>query len=52
MSTDPIAYSLAALDKQNGKVSDKQLNSKVFLLSDIWIRPNGWSVRYWTVKSR
>ena len=30
MSTDPIAYSLAALDKQNGKVSDKQLNSKVF----------------------
>lgn len=30
MSTDPIAYSLAALDRQNGKVSDKQLNSKVF----------------------
>jgi cobaltochelatase CobN len=30
MSADPIAYSLAALDKQQGKVSDKQLKSKTF----------------------
>jgi Cobalamin biosynthesis protein CobN and related Mg-chelatases len=30
MSADPIAYSLAALDKQRGKVSDKQLKNKVF----------------------
>lgn len=30
MSADPIAYSLAALDKQRGKVSDKQLKSKPF----------------------
>ena len=30
MSADPIAYSLAALDKQRGKVTDKQLKNKVF----------------------
>ncbi|WP_298653048.1 cobaltochelatase subunit CobN [uncultured Proteiniphilum sp.] len=30
MSADPIAYSLSALDKQRGKVSEKQLNSKAF----------------------
>ena len=30
MSADPIAYSLAALDKQRGKVSDKQLKNKPF----------------------
>ncbi len=30
MSADPIAYSLAALDRQNGKVTEKQLNNKVY----------------------
>lgn len=30
MSADPIAYSLSALDKQRGKVTDKQLERKVF----------------------
>lgn len=30
MSVDPIAYSLAALDKQKGKVTDKQLKNKAF----------------------
>lgn len=30
MSADPIAYSLAALDKQRGKISDQQLRSKPF----------------------
>ena len=30
MSADPIAYSLAALDKQRGKVTDKQLKNKPF----------------------
>jgi cobaltochelatase CobN len=30
MSADPIAYSLAALDRQNGKVTEKQLKSNVF----------------------
>ena len=30
MSADPIAYSLAALDREKGKVTDKQLKSKVF----------------------
>ncbi len=30
MSADPIAYSLAALDKQREKVSDKQLKNKAF----------------------
>lgn len=30
MSADPIAYGLAALDKQRGKVTDKQLKSKPF----------------------
>lgn len=30
MSADPIAYSLAALDKQRGKITDKQLKNKVF----------------------
>ena len=30
MSTDPIAYSLASLDKQRGKVTEKQLKNKVF----------------------
>ncbi|GET45371.1 cobaltochelatase subunit CobN [Capnocytophaga felis] len=30
MGADPIAYSLAALDKQEGKVSDKELKSQVF----------------------
>lgn len=30
MSADPIAYSLSALDKQRGKVSEKQLKSKAF----------------------
>ncbi|QII72983.1 cobaltochelatase subunit CobN [Apibacter sp. B2966] len=30
MSTDPIAYSLAALDKQRGKVTEKQLKNKVY----------------------
>jgi len=30
MSADPIAYSLAALDKQRGKVTDQQLKSKTF----------------------
>lgn len=30
MSADPIAYSLAALDLLNGKVTDKQLNNKVY----------------------
>ncbi|WP_029902611.1 cobaltochelatase subunit CobN [Prevotella sp. 10(H)] len=30
MSADPIAYSLAALDKQRGKITDKQLKSKTF----------------------
>lgn len=30
MSADPIAYGLAALDKQRGKVTDKQLKNKPF----------------------
>ncbi|MDR1200273.1 MAG: cobaltochelatase subunit CobN [Tannerellaceae bacterium] len=30
MSADPIAYSLAALDKQRGKVTDQQLKNKSF----------------------
>ncbi|MDR1875997.1 MAG: cobaltochelatase subunit CobN, partial [Flavobacteriaceae bacterium] len=30
MSADPIAYSIAALDKQRGKVTEKQLKNKVF----------------------
>lgn len=30
MSVDPIAYSLAALDKQRGKVTDKQLKNKAY----------------------
>lgn len=30
MSADPIAYSLAVLDKQRGKITDKQLKNKVF----------------------
>lgn len=30
MSADPIAYSIAALDRQNGKVTDKQLKNKAF----------------------
>lgn len=30
MSADPIAYSLSALDRQRGKVTDKQLKNKVF----------------------
>ncbi|MDO4229964.1 MAG: cobaltochelatase subunit CobN, partial [Capnocytophaga sp.] len=30
MAADPIAYSIAALDKQQGKVSDEQLKSQVF----------------------
>lgn len=30
MSPDPIAYSLASLDKQRGKITDKQLQSKPF----------------------
>lgn len=30
MSADPIAYSLAALDKQRGKVTEKQLKNNVF----------------------
>lgn len=30
MSTDPIAYSLAALDKQRGKVTDVQLKNKPY----------------------
>jgi cobaltochelatase CobN len=30
MSADPIAYSLAALDRQRGKVTDKELKNKVF----------------------
>jgi cobaltochelatase CobN len=30
MSADPIAYSLANLDRLNGKVSDKQLKNKVY----------------------
>lgn len=30
MSADPIAYSLAALDRISGKVTDQQLKSKVF----------------------
>lgn len=30
MGADPIAYSLANLDKQEGKVSDKELKSQVF----------------------
>ncbi|GHT02466.1 hypothetical protein FACS189440_15890 [Bacteroidia bacterium] len=30
MSADPIAYSLANLDKLNGKTTDKQLKSKTF----------------------
>lgn len=30
MSADPIAYSLAALDRQRGKVSEKQLKNKTF----------------------
>lgn len=30
MSADPIAYSLASLDKMNGKVTDVQLKNKVF----------------------
>lgn len=30
MSADPIAYSLAALDKQRGNITDKQLKSKPF----------------------
>ncbi len=30
MSVDPIAYSLAALDKERGKVTDKQMKNKVF----------------------
>lgn len=30
MSTDPIAYSLAALDKQRGIVTEKQLKNKVY----------------------
>ncbi|MDR1226245.1 MAG: cobaltochelatase subunit CobN [Prevotellaceae bacterium] len=33
MSADPIAYSLAALDKERGKVTDKQLRSKPFFTS-------------------
>ena len=30
MSADPIAYSVAALDRESGKVTDEQLKSKVF----------------------
>lgn len=30
MSADPIAYSLAALDRQNGKVTEKQLKNNVY----------------------
>ncbi len=30
MSAEPIAYSLAALDRQKGKVTDKQLKNNVF----------------------
>lgn len=30
MAADPIAYSLAALDKQRGKVTEKELASRVF----------------------
>ncbi|NDV78959.1 cobaltochelatase subunit CobN [Dysgonomonas sp. 511] len=30
MSVDPIAYSLAALDKQRGKITEQQLKSKTF----------------------
>lgn len=30
MSADPIAYSLSSLDKQRGKVTEKQLKSKTF----------------------
>ncbi|MDR0660751.1 MAG: cobaltochelatase subunit CobN [Prevotellaceae bacterium] len=30
MSADPIAYSIAALDRQRGKVTETQLKSKVF----------------------
>lgn len=30
MSADPIAYSLSALDKEHDRVTDKQLQSKVF----------------------
>lgn len=30
MSADPIAYSLAVLDKQRGKITDQQLKNKVF----------------------
>ncbi|OAV75193.1 Aerobic cobaltochelatase subunit CobN [Bacteroidales bacterium Barb7] len=33
MSADPIAYSLANLDKLSGKTDDKQLKSKVFFTS-------------------
>ncbi len=33
MSADPIAYSLAALDKERGKVTDTQLRNKVFFTS-------------------
>ena len=30
MSSDPIAYSMAALDRMHGKVTEKQLENKVF----------------------
>ncbi|MDR0506717.1 MAG: cobaltochelatase subunit CobN [Dysgonamonadaceae bacterium] len=30
MSADPIAYSIASLDRQNGQVSEKQINNKPF----------------------
>jgi cobaltochelatase CobN len=30
MSTDPLAYSLAALDKQRGVVTEKQLKNKIY----------------------
>lgn len=38
MSADPIAYSLSSLDKQRGKVTEKQLKSKAFF-TQVYLDP-------------
>lgn len=44
MSVDPIAYSIAALDKYRGKTTDKQLGNKVYFTTN-YIEPAKKTVR-------